>query len=661
VSAPVKEMKVVLLDGSERMLEAGATGRDLVAGLGQKLRKRALALAVGCELRDLTAPLADGDQVRVLTFDDPEGKEITWHSCAHLMAQAVLRLHPSARLGIGPTIEDGFYYDIALDEALSAEDLPRIEKEMRRIVQEQLPIERRERDRTDAIELFSSAGQDLKVEIIEEIVGEGVPSTYVQGEFEDLCRGPHLPSTAFIKHFKLLSVSGAYWRGDESRPMLTRIYGTAYEKKGDLDAHLHRIEEAKKRDHRKLGRELGLIATHPVAPGSPFFLPKGARVYNILIDYVRGLYDRYGYQEVITPQIFDTSIFHTSGHLPHYADDMFFSATREDIDSAADGERPPRPLWEAIRYGVKPMNCPGHALIFGMTRRSYRELPMRIADFGRLHRFERSGVIHGLTRVRSFCQDDAHIFCALDQMQSEIGAFLDLVSEVYDDFGFSDVRIRIATRPEDRLGSDEVWDRSESALEEAVKEHELPYEIAEGEGVFYGPKIEFHIKDAIGRSWQLGTIQADFNLPERFDLSFVDAGGAASRPVMLHRAVFGSIERFYGVLIEHVAGSFPTWLAPRQVVVLPITDAVAEYAEKVRMRCFEAGLRVRVDARNEKIGLKIREAEKAKVPFMFVVGEREAAADQVAIRRRGRRDLGARPSAEAIGLVLEAVREKTAD
>ncbi len=583
------------------------------------------------------------------------------HSAAHLMAQAVKQLYPETQVTIGPVIEDGFYYDFHRDQPFVPEDLEKIEQRMKELARKDLKIQRKVLSREEALNLFRDMHEDFKVEIIQDIDENDPISTYTQGEFIDLCRGPHVDSTGKLKAFKLLHAAGAYWRGDERNPMLQRIYGTAFPNPKALKKYLKQLEEAKKRDHRKLGKELELIAFDQLAAASPFFLPRGARVYNALIDYVRDLYERYGYEEVVTPQVFDKELFETSGHLPAYAENMFLGATLEDIEDASQALSDKQGLTagdieaqlrESIRYGVKPMNCPAHCRVFGFKKRSYRELPWRVADFGRLHRFERSGVTQGLTRVRTFAQDDAHIFCTQDQLQDEIGAFIDLVYEVYRDFGFSDVRIVIATRPDERLGGDEVWDQAEAALEEGVKQKGLPYEIAEGEGAFYGPKIEFHLKDAIGRPWQLGTIQVDFNLPERFDLSYVGEDNEAHRPVMLHRAVLGSVERFYGVLIEHVGGAFPTWLAPEQVSLLTVSEKFDDYAREAKSELAEAGIRVVIDLSSDKLGAKIRRGRLMRIPYLGVIGEKEVEARGLAIRSRDEnKDLGLMPLSDVIARV----------
>ncbi|MEM7437895.1 MAG: threonine--tRNA ligase, partial [Myxococcota bacterium] len=538
----------------------------------------------------------------------------------------------------------------------SEDDLRAIEEKMAEIIDADSPFRREVVTRDEARGLLQSLDETFKLEHLERL--DDPISLYRHGEWVDLCEGPHVPSTGFLKAVKLTSVAGAYWRGDERNPMLQRIYGTAFASPKALRAHLKRLEEARKRDHRKLGKELELFAFHRHAPASPFFLPRGATVYNMLERYIRDLYARCGYDEVITPQIFENELFHTSGHLPSYAENMYMAATVENLeklqgkaqdDSLRDPHEWALAIEESLRFGVKPMNCPSHCLIFGMTRRSYRDLPMRMADFGRLHRFERSGVVQGLTRVRSFAQDDGHIFCTLEQVQDEIKGFLDIVHEVYRDFGFSDVRIAIATRPEKRLGDDDVWDQSEHALEEAVKDKGLPYEVLEGEGAFYGPKIEFHLKDAIGRPWQLGTIQADFNLPERFDLSYTGEDNKRHRPVMLHRAILGSVERFFGILTEHVGGAFPTWLAPEQITLLTVSEKFNDYAADVQRQLQDRGFRVSADLSGDKLGAKIRQARLMRVPYLGVIGQKEVEGQGLAIRSRDEnKDLGFMPLADVI-------------
>ncbi len=617
------------------------TPREILAEQG-KLTKTVIAVHAGERTLDLMTPVPAGTEITPIDVTDPDALAVIRHSTAHVLADAVQRLYPGTKVTFGPAIENGFYYDFdRRDGQFTEDDFEKIEAKMREIVAADFPFRREVIEKADAKKLLEGMGENFKVEHLERLQGE--ISLYRHGEWVDLCEGPHVPSTGFLRAVKLTSVAGAYWRGDERNPMLQRIYGTAFPSQKELDAYLHSLEEARKRDHRKLGKELELIAFHPLAPASPFFLPRGAQIYRRLIDYVRALYDRSGYQEVVTPQVFDRELFETSGHLPTYGDNMFMAATVETVERAAEAlvakpgataEELHKTVWDQMRFGLKPMNCPGHCLMFGMTRRSYRELPMRIADFGRLHRFERSGVTQGLTRVRTFCQDDAHIFCSLDQLQSEIVAFLGQVYSVYQDFGFSEVRVVIATRPEKRMGSDEVWDRSEAALQTAVQAKGLPFEIAPGEGAFYGPKIEFHLKDALGRPWQLGTIQVDYNMPQAFNLGYVGEDNTSHTPVMLHRAILGSIERFFGVLVEHVGGAFPVWLAPEQVAVLTVTDKVNDYAAEVVTLLKAAGIRVIADTSADKLGAKIRNARNMRLPYLAVVGLKEAEQRGLSIRSR---------------------------
>ncbi|EPZ50727.1 threonine--tRNA ligase [Bacteriovorax sp. BAL6_X] len=543
------------------------------------------------------------------------------HSSAHLMAQAISRLYPNenVQFGVGPVIENGFYYDILMDRTLGEEDLPKIEDMMKTIIKEKLPIERKAMTRPEAVEFFKSQGQELKVELIEAIPEDEEVSCYSQGEFIDLCRGPHVENTNDLPQgFKLLSIAGAYWRGDEKREVMQRIYAASFQDKKLLKQHLMMLEEAKKRDHRKLGKELELFHFEPVAPGAPFFMPKGTIVINELVNYIRRLYRIYEYDEVITPQILDSSLWHTSGHYEHYKDDMFFSK----IDDR--------------EYAVKPMNCPCHMLMFKHYKYSYRDLPLRYADFGRLHRNEKAGALAGLTRVRSFCQDDAHIFLALDQVQEEIQRTMKMIFTAYELFGFDNITVNLSTRPEKKAGDDKTWDIAENALEEALKASGHDYVIKEGDGAFYGPKIDIEVADAIGRKWQLGTIQLDFQLPDRFDLKFTTADGGEERPVVVHRALLGSLERFFGVYTEHVAGVFPFWLAPEQIVIVPVNnDAHGEAAHKLKDQLFAQGYRVKVDDRNETMGYKTRQIQKSKIPFMFVVGDREIENNAVAVRKHG--------------------------
>ena len=540
------------------------------------------------------------------------------HSAAHIMAEAVLSMFPNGKVGIGPTIEHGFYYDFELPRPLAPEDLPVIEGKMREIIARDASFAYREIPKDEAQQLF--ANQTYKLQIINAIPDEKV-RIYTQDGFTDLCRGPHVERTGKIGAFKLLSIAGAYWRGDEHQPMLQRIYGACFETQEELDAYLHQIEEAERRDHRKLGRELDLFFIDPIAPGSPFFLPKGAVVYNLMVSFMRKLYGRYGYQEVVTPQIFSTDLWKRSGHYDNYKDNMYFIEIEER------------------EFGVKPMNCPGHCVMFGADIHSYRELPLRYADFGRLHRFERSGTLHGLTRVRSFAQDDSHIYCRQDQILGEIASLIALVREVYDAFHLDYPRFTLSLRPDKRVGSEEMWDRAEDALRQALIASGLAFEEIANEGAFYGPKIDLFVKDALGREWQISTFQLDFNMPERFDLQYAAEDGSYQRPVMIHRAILGSIERFFAILLEHHAGAFPIWLAPVQAKVIPIADRHNEYAQEVADALRRYDLRAEVDSRSERMQSKIRDAQMQKVPYMLVVGDREAEARQLSVRTRNGEEL----------------------
>ncbi len=553
------------------------------------------------------------------------------HSAAHVMADAVKQLFPEAKLGIGPPTDDGFYYDLELDRALTPNDLEQIESLMRKIIAANHPFIYTEHTRSQIQSLHKD--QPYKLELIDDLPDSTTLSTYTHDTFTDLCQGPHVDSTGKIPAIKLLSIAGAYWRGDENRPMLQRIYGTAFENRKALKAHLQRIAEAEKRDHRKLGQDLNLFVFDPIAPASPFFLPKGAIVYQLLMDFVRNLYVKYGYQEVITPQIYLSDLWKRSGHYDNYQENMYF-ITADDRE-----------------WGVKPMNCPAHAMIYAAQLHSYRDLPLRIADFGRLHRFERSGVTHGLTRVRSFAQDDAHIFCAPEQIHDEVTKFINMLLDSYKIFDFDDPRVMLSLRPEKRIGSDTIWDTAETALRSVLENSGLSYNAVEGEGAFYGPKIDFFVPDAIGREWQLGTVQLDFSLPESFDLEYIDRDGSSKRPVVIHRAMLGAIERFMGVLIEHYGGAFPLWLAPTQATIIPITDRNVEYALEIGNKLKKEGLRIDVDTRNERMNLKIREAQLQKVPYMLVVGDRETLEKTIAVRTRNNTNLGTM-SIEQLQLLL---------
>jgi len=651
------DINVILPDGSKKTLPDGATAMDLALAISAGLAKAVVAARVKTgetvEVRDLSRPLVDGAQVWLLKMDDKDAQDIMRHSVEHVLATAVVRLFPGAQVSMGPRDHSKeFYYDFDIGRAFTPEDLEKIEAEMLKIISEDKPFVRREMSKAAAREEFKKLGQRYKDQILDWIP-EGDVSLYQDAEFTDLCRGPHLPSTGRIKAFKLTGVAGAYWRGDSTKEMLQRISGIAFGNKDELTKHLAAVEEAKKRDHRKLGKELDLFFFDPVAPASPFFLPKGTLVYNKLVEYMRGLYVKYSYQEVVTPQVFDTRLFKTSGHYANYTDNMFFAYGGGNVDTLkkAFNERADQTSaagelseddHESREYGVKPMNCPGHCVLYRHGQHSHRDLPLRIADFGRLHRFEKGGVTHGLARVRTFSQDDAHIFCTPDQMQGEITAFVQLLDEVYRAFEFQDVRIRLATRPEKRAGTDAQWDAAEKALERALVGMNREFTWAPGDGAFYGPKLEFHIKDALDRSWQLGTIQVDYVLPasDRFNLTFVNKEGAKEQVIMLHRAILGSLERFFGVYLEHIAGKFPPWLAPEQARILSITDRGAEYAKALRARLMAKGLRVDVDERNEKLGFKVREAQLHQVPFALVLGDKEVEQKGVTVRARGGKDLG---------------------
>jgi threonyl-tRNA synthetase len=631
---------VKLPDGSPLELAAGGTLKDIAEEIGPGLARNALAGEINGKAVDLTSPVHEGDTVRLLTFADPEGAEVYRHSSAHLMAQAVKRLWPEAQLTIGPPLEDGFYYDIDLPHPLSADDLGKIEAEMERIVAENLPVQREVMGRDEAVRFFRDRGENYKIEIINDLPPGETISCYRQGEFVDLCRGPHLPSTGYVKAFKLTSVAGAYWRGDSRRQMLTRIYGTSFWDRKELREHLRLLEEAKKRDHRRLGKELDLFSFHDEGPGFPFFHPKGLVVFNELITYMRERLLEFGYVEIKTPFILDEELWHRSGHWDNYRQNMYFT----QIDEG--------------NFAVKPMNCPGCCVWFREGLHSYRELPLRAAEFGQVHRHELSGVLHGLFRVRTFTQDDAHIFCTPEQIESEIVAMIEMTRRVLRDLGFDDYQIELSTKPEKHIGGDEVWAQAEAALTNALERLKITHKLNPGDGAFYGPKIDFHIRDCLRRTWQCSTIQLDFSMPERFGLEYVGADGQRHRPVMIHRAIYGSIERFLGILIEHTAGNFPTWLAPVQARVLPIGDNQSEYAQQVRQRLQDAGIRAEADLSGETIKKKIRAAELQKIPFMLIVGAKEAETGQVAVRRHGQGDQGAQPLDDFIAEITQEIRER---
>jgi threonyl-tRNA synthetase len=619
-----KHIKLTLPDGKVVDQFAGVTAEDVATAISPGLAKKALAAKLNDRVIGLQDEIVEDGVLRILTFDDEEGRDVFWHSSAHLMAQAVKRLFPEAQLGIGPPIDDGFYYDIDLDRTLSPEDFPLIEQEMGRIVDEDLAVSRQELSRKEAIELFKKRHEDLKIDLIADI--EDGLSAYSQGEFTDLCRGPHLPSTKKIgKNFKLLSVAGAYWRGDEKNKMLQRLYATAYPDKKMLKQHLFRIEEAKKRDHRKLGRELDLFSIQDeIGGGLILWHPKGAVIRDVIETFWKKEHARNGYQLVYTPHVAKLDLWERSGHTGFYQDNMYTSMPVEEVP-----------------YQLKPMNCPFHIMIYNSHMHSYRDLPLRYAELGTVYRYERSGVLHGLMRVRGFTQDDAHIYCRPDQLTVEIQSVLNFTFFMLNTFGFKEYQVFLSTRPEKFVGTVENWDNATEALRNALENNKIDYKIDPGEGVFYGPKIDIKIKDVLGRMWQCSTIQVDFNLPERFDVKYVGEDGAVHRPIMIHRALLGSIERFFGILIEHYGGAFPLWLAPVQVKLLPIADRHFEYAEKIHDLLRKNDIRAEVDLRNEKIGFKIRECEVQKVPYMVILGDKEVESGNVSVRRKGEGDLGA--------------------
>jgi threonyl-tRNA synthetase len=619
-------MQVSLPDGTQLTLEDGATGADAAAAIGAGLARAALAVKVDGEVKDLSAPLPDGAKLEVITSRSPEALALIRHDAAHVLAEAMLELYPGVKISIGPAIDDGFYYDFDFPEGthFSEADFPRVEAKMAEHIKAAEPFTREDVPVEVALERFKAEDQPYKVELIEDLIkNEGVETVglYTNGAFVDLCRGPHAPTTKTVKAVKLQSVAGAYWRGDANRRMLTRVYGTAFLSKEDLEAHLQRLEEAKARDHRKLGRELELFQFSEVSPGSAFWLPKGTHLFNELVGLSREMGKTRGYTEVKTPQIYDSQLWKTSGHWDKYRENMFVTES------------------EGRQLALKPMNCPGHCQLYKLQKFSYRDLPVRYSEPGLLHRNELSGTLHGLLRVRHFVQDDAHVFCTEEQVLDEVGAMLDFAFDTYRIFGF-EVDLELSTRPEQRIGTDEMWDHSEAALRTALESRGLDYTINEGDGAFYGPKIDLHMTDSLGRSWQLGTVQLDYNFPERFDLTYTGADNAEHRVVMLHRALMGSYERFIGILIEHYAGEFPVWLAPVQATVLPISDRHADDARAMADRLTALGVRIEVDDRSESIGKRIREAELQKVPYMLVVGDREVSDDVVAVRRHGEGDLG---------------------
>ena len=613
---------VTLPDGTVKSYDQPLTVADVAYSIGSGLAKAAIAGEVDGQLVDTSFMIEDDAALAIITNKDEKALEVIRHSTAHLLAQATQQLFPKAQVTIGPVIDNGFFYDFAYKDGFSEQDLAKIEKKMNAIVKQNLPIERMEMTREEAITFFKSLGEHYKAEIIESIPTNEVLSLYKQGDFVDLCRGPHVPSTSKLKAFKLMKLAGAYWRGDSNNEMLQRIYGTAWENKDDLETHLHRLEEAEKRDHRKIGKTQNLFHTQEESPGMVFWHPKGWTLYQIIVQYMSQVFKDNGYQEVHTPEVMDRSMWEKSGHWDKFGDAMFTTHS-ENRD-----------------YAIKPMNCPGHVQIYKQGLKSYRDLPLRLAEFGSCHRNEPSGTLHGLMRVRNFVQDDAHIFCTIDQIQDEVSKFIDLTFKVYKQFGFENIDIKLSTRPEERVGSDEDWDKAEASLSEALDAKGINWELQEGEGAFYGPKVEFVLKDCLDREWQCGTIQADFSMPGRLDAQFIAEDGSKQVPVMLHRVIVGSIERFTGMLIEHYEGAFPSWLAPIQAVILNISQKQEEFSKNVESNLKKQGLRVISDLRNEKIGFKIREHSMQRYPYILVVGDREVENNQVSVRRRGGEDLG---------------------
>ena len=632
-------IKVTLKDGSVKEFENELSVLEIAKSISEGLARAVVAASVNDQVVGLDYIVKEDCTLNLFKFDDVEGKDVFRHTSAHMLAQAIKRLYPEAKFAIGPSIENGFYYDIDLDQRLTMEDLQKIEAEMKKIAKEDLKVERYELPKEEALAWAKENGEIYKEELINELPEGEVISFYKQGDFTDLCRGPHLPSTKKVKAVKLLSIAGAYWRGDEKNKMLQRIYGISFEKNKDLEQYLHLLEEAKKRDHRKLGKELELFFIPEEGPGFPLFLPKGMELKNALLKFWREIHRQDGYYEIETPIILNRHLWETSGHWYHYKENMYTVKIDEQD------------------FAIKPMNCPGSMLYYQSKPHSYRDFPMRVAELGRVHRHELSGALHGLMRVRAFTQDDAHIFMLPEQIKDEIKGVVKLIDSVYKTFGF-EYHLELSTSPEDSMGTDEEWETAENGLREALEELNLPYILNEGDGAFYGPKIDFHLKDCLGRTWQCGTIQLDMQLPQRFDISYVGQDGEKHRPVMIHRVALGSIERFIGILIEQYAGKFPVWLAPTQVKILPISDKYMDYANEVKKALFDAGVRVEMDDRAEKIGFKIREAQLQKVPYMLVVGEKEAAENQVAVRSRDKGEMGSMNLADFVSMVVKEDAER---
>lgn len=633
------DVKIILPDGSAKEYAVGTTLGEAVKQLSNSLAKKVLAANVNGELTDLREELVDGSKVEFLTFEEDGGKHTLRHTASHVMAQAVKRLWPEAKLAIGPAIDKGFYYDIDMEHTLTPEDLTKIEKEMSRIVKENLPITKSVMSRQEAIEFFKSKNEDYKVELIEDLPEDAVISCYAQGDFIDLCAGPHVASTGKVKAFKLQSIAGAYWRGDEKNKMLQRIYGTAFEKKEELDAYLHMLEEAAKRDHRKLGKELGLFVIKEEGPGFPFFLPKGMALRNELENFWREVHHDFEYDEIRTPIILNKQLWETSGHWEHYRENMYTTIIDDE------------------EYAIKPMNCPGGILVYQNEMHSYRDLPLRYAELGLVHRHELSGALHGLFRVRAFTQDDAHVFMLPEQMQSELMKVIELFDRIYSQFGLK-YHVELSTKPDNAMGDDAIWEAATEALRNAIEAKGIDYVINPGDGAFYGPKLDYHIEDSLGRTWQCGTIQLDMNLPERFNVEYIGEDGQKHRTIMIHRACFGSMERFIGILTEHYAGAFPTWMAPVQVKVLPISEKHVEYANQLAKQMRHDYVRVEVDDRNEKIGYKIRQAQMEKVPYMLVVGDKEMEDNSVNVRKHGGDELGTVPFDEFFNSIKIEIKER---
>ena len=633
------DVKIILPDGSAKEYAAGTTLGEAVKKLSNSLAKKVLAANVNGELTDLREELVDGSEVAFLTFEEDGGKHTLRHTASHVMAQAVKRLWPEAKLAIGPAIDKGFYYDIDMEHTLTPEDLTKIEKEMSRIVKENLPITKSVMSRQEAIEFFKSKNEDYKVELIEDLPEDAVISCYAQGDFVDLCAGPHVASTGKVKAFKLQSIAGAYWRGDEKNKMLQRIYGTAFEKKEELDAYLHMLEEAAKRDHRKLGKELGLFVIKEEGPGFPFFLPKGMALRNELENFWREVHHDFEYDEIRTPIILNKHLWETSGHWDHYRENMYTTIIDDE------------------EYAIKPMNCPGGILVYQNEMHSYRDLPLRYAELGLVHRHELSGALHGLFRVLAFTQDDAHVFMLPEQMQAELMKVIELFDRIYSQFGLK-YHVELSTKPDNAMGDDAIWEAATEALRNAIEAKGIDYVINPGDGAFYGPKLDYHIEDSLGRTWQCGTIQLDMNLPERFNVEYIGEDGQKHRTIMIHRACFGSMERFIGILTEHYAGAFPTWMAPVQVKVLPISEKHVEYANQLAKQMRHDYVRVEVDDRNEKIGYKIRQAQMEKVPYMLVVGDKEMEDNSVNVRKHGGDELGTVPFDEFFNSIKIEIKER---